>query len=267
MAFSLFAVLEWTGNKANQAKNSVANQASKQNSAYYEQSNSPNGWALWDWALSSEGDTVAQWVMAFFAIVAAALLWRTLTQTNKTNIAAIRAANAAADANEIMRDEQRPWLQFEIEEFSLRYATSNNGDVHPFFLPEVRVRNHGRSPALGVTMDMKILIADKWSISDIDDLINDRNEKNAITSANVVFPGDTFLMENTGSRTTDFGLKVDGSNLPAKSASILAVLFYFQDSQIHYTAKFYHCRADGLLPRPTVGHFKPHHVNLFDRYT
>lgn len=68
---------------------------------------------FWDGLIGTfvtPGDTLAQWIMAILTIVAVALLFQTLRQTNKTNEAAISAANAASEANAIMRNEQIPWV-------------------------------------------------------------------------------------------------------------------------------------------------------------
>lgn len=61
-------------------------------------------------AFISPSDTLAQWIMATFTIAATIVLVFTLRSANKTNKAAIKASEAALEANRIMRNEQRPWL-------------------------------------------------------------------------------------------------------------------------------------------------------------
>ena len=57
-------------------------------------------------------DTLAQWLMTILSAVGVLMLWRTLELTRRANEAAVEAATAALQANEIMRSEQRPWVTF-----------------------------------------------------------------------------------------------------------------------------------------------------------
>ena len=103
-------------------------------------------WWHWNGGLVSSSDTLAQWIMTLFTILGAGLLYGTLRSANETNKAAIVAAKAASDANEIMREEQRPWLVFSgpFDPY-MRLAR-----IHRGFPPEalkVVVVNKGRRPA------------------------------------------------------------------------------------------------------------------------
>jgi hypothetical protein len=119
--------------------------------ADYEGNNSPDG-SLWHWdgKLISSGDTLAQWIMALLTIAAVILLWRTLSSANKTNIAAIKAANAATEANQIMRDEQRSWLDFTIrmKDFAITGGNKCSGSA------SMVIKNIGKSPAHNVTVEI-----------------------------------------------------------------------------------------------------------------
>lgn len=114
-------------------------------------------WGPWFGLCFGIYDTIAQWLMMAFTVVATALLFGTLIQANRTNRYAIQAANAANEANAIMRNEQRPWVTFirEIEceaidighalHLSWNYELSNKGktpayDVHVDWHPVKR--NH-----------------------------------------------------------------------------------------------------------------------------
>jgi hypothetical protein len=70
-------------------------------------------WGPWFGLCFGLYDSIAQWMIMVFAIVAAVLLYGTLIQANKTNLAAIKAATAASETNQILRDEQRPWVALE----------------------------------------------------------------------------------------------------------------------------------------------------------
>jgi len=100
----------------------------------------------------SPSDTLAQWVMAILTLVAAVLLFQTLRQTNKTNEAAVRAADAALEANEIMRTESRPWLDIGVVPAgALVYMPDSNTIAFPC---RIIVKNMGKSPAFNVAIDI-----------------------------------------------------------------------------------------------------------------
>ncbi len=103
IALNLFLWLDYRANNI-----ITANAEAEQNAE-----NSQIG-AFWDGLIGtfvSPSDTLAQWVMAFFTICATIVLIFTLRSANKTNSAAVKASNAALEANQIMRDEQRPWIK------------------------------------------------------------------------------------------------------------------------------------------------------------
>lgn len=177
------------------------------------------------------------------------------------------AVVAAQEANAIMRQEQRPWLQFEFKDFGLRYGTGSDGKIYLLFQPQLAVHNHGKRPAFWVTLDMRILISDSYSIKEIDVLINERATENSMTFAEVVFPERDVVLDKVGTGMSKLGFNISGEDLPAKRASILAMLFYSQDGEMHYTAKFYTCNSLDMLPRPRTERFKPMHMSAFDRYT
>jgi hypothetical protein len=70
-------------------------------------------WGPWFGLCFGLYDSIAQWMIMVFTIVAAVLLYGTLIQANKTNLAAIKAATTASETNQILRDEQRPWVALE----------------------------------------------------------------------------------------------------------------------------------------------------------
>ncbi|MEP3783223.1 hypothetical protein [Ascidiaceihabitans sp.] len=95
---------------------------------------------LWDGMFGtfvSRSDTLAQWIMAFVTIAATILLLLTLRSANETNIAALRAANAALEANQIMQDQSAGYLIIEKVEIQTRanevfaYATVKNIGQRP----------------------------------------------------------------------------------------------------------------------------------------
>lgn len=107
-------------------------------------------WGPWFGLCFGLFDSVAQWLMMAFAIVAAGLLYGTLMQANKTNIAAVNASEAAMEANRIMRSEQRPWL-----DLINPVATISIDRDWIVFEIHARVINVGKSPATEVLAHVK----------------------------------------------------------------------------------------------------------------
>lgn len=214
----------------------------------------------------SPNDSLAQWIMASFTICATIVLILTLRSANKTNLAAIKASEAAQEANQIMRDEQRPWLQFEVEDFGLKHAHSGDGKAHPFFVPKINVTNHGKRPAFWVTLDIRVMISDSFSISAIDTLLEERRQQNSITFSEVVFPGGHLLLEKMGTKIYEPGIDLTGGGIVQNTFSLLVVLLYSEGEETRYTAKFYNGRATELLPNANAKKFTPAHLSAFDRY-
>jgi hypothetical protein len=90
-------------------------------------------------------DTLAQWIMMAFTVIAAGLLYGTLKVANDTSRSAVVAAEAATEANALIRSEQRPWLTIEEFKFSPpKTIMSKTGHVHV----SLKFTNVGKSPAI-----------------------------------------------------------------------------------------------------------------------
>lgn len=135
-------------------------------------------------------DTIAQWVMAIFTIVAAYLLYRTLRTANETNEAAIRAANAATDANKIMLAEQRPWLEVKVWPRCDVSCFDKQSRIDFSYT----ITHKGGRPALNVLVDKSIgfgpdFLSLPWDRQD-DFIQGAISGKYSRTSEIVLFPGD-----------------------------------------------------------------------------
>lgn len=113
--------------------------------APHEGQREPEWWYWARWFFKAE-DTVAQWFMAIFTVVATVILLFTLNAANQTNRAAIGAAQAAQDANELIRNEQRPWLKVSLAPMSGFKIIE--GDLRA--IVDLKAENIGKSPAVDV---------------------------------------------------------------------------------------------------------------------
>ena len=118
-------------------------------------------WWRWSGELVSSGDTLANWILALFTGIGIFFLWRTLVQTNKTNDAAVRAANAAAEANRILRDEQRPWVTLEWE-VQCEARDLGKGLTLAW---NYNFRNKGKAPAHNIILDWAAV--KRWHIQNL----------------------------------------------------------------------------------------------------
>ncbi len=232
------------GHLASDLANCIGENGCEGFAAKYDGAQMPDWW-WWRWTgeLVTSGDTLANWVIAILTIVAVVLLWQTLVQTNKTNEAAIAAATEAKAANDIMRDEQRPWLEFEIVDWGKpRFQEDGSRIIGIFFQPSVSVRNRGASPALNVAFGVKVFEGGGIRDDGLFEAIADQQQSSDLPHSLVVFPGDE----------SDLGKRLLGSGIfPAPGRSdndhsinswwFLAVLSYQYGGRSYFTGKMYSC--------------------------
>lgn len=149
-------------------------------------------WSRWTGDYVSSSDTLAQWIMALFTIVATVVLLFTLRSANKTNLAAVKAASAAIDANKIMREiadsQLRAYVQFDRAEV----VGENWIGGDPCVLA-MSFKNTGQTPALNVKVSYFYLEA-AW------DQINEMLEADPIWDPQIMRGGrSTFYCGIIGS--------------------------------------------------------------------
>jgi hypothetical protein len=202
-----------------------------------------SGGFLWNWTgpLVSSADTLAQWIMAILTIFAVVLLWQTLVQTNKTNQSAIAAAHAATEANFLLRQDQRPWLSFEVVDF----GEFQVGTGAALSCPEVRITNLGKSPALRVHFKLSVIEAGNF-----DDQIETTrivkeyaNNNNSFNAGVVIFPGAEYVWSNT---LAGGPFKRTQEGVPSREISVnqwwlTCVLFYEFAGEKFHTRQVFSC--------------------------
>lgn len=142
IALNLFLWLDYRANKVA----SVDSSASK---------NSQLG-NHWDGLIGTfvrPNDTLAQWFMVLFTIIATVVLVLTLRSANKTNVAAIKASNAALEANDIMLQEQRPWVTLTRD---VNCEFSDDDGYGGALAWNYNFINKGKTPAYNVKVDIKL---------------------------------------------------------------------------------------------------------------
>ena len=106
------------------------------------------------WGLFTADDTIAQWFMALFTIAATGvslkavfLVRDTLELNREATAAALKAAEHSAEANAIMSQQQRPWLELR---FKGRTPPIQIDDVTVTASYEVNAVNVGTAPAINI---------------------------------------------------------------------------------------------------------------------
>lgn len=137
----------------------------------------------------SPSDTLAQWIMAAFTIAATVVLVFTLRSANKTNAAAIDAAQAAIDANKILRNEQRPWVTIDRD---IRCEFSDHNATHCRFAWNFNFINKGKTPAYNISRNIKIIKAENISEiwSELDEFVGHCVGKHGVNVVPILFPGE-----------------------------------------------------------------------------
>lgn len=148
-------------------------------------------WGPWFGLCFGLYDSIAQWLMMAFTIVAAALLYGTLIQANRTNLAALNASNAALEANDIMRQEQRPWV-------TLIYDMQCNFFDRGGFQGEIswnyNFQNKGKSPAYDIQTTTKFIKGNGFIETlmglNIDEFIDGCVRKSGRGGTPIIFPSE-----------------------------------------------------------------------------
>lgn len=83
------------------------------------------------------------------SVIGLAVLVISLRQTGKALKDGRKTADAAREANKIMRDEQRPWIDFSLPKFG-RFQQQQGTNIVSFSDFPISVENFGGSPALNV---------------------------------------------------------------------------------------------------------------------
>ncbi len=126
--------------------------------------------------------------------------WQTLRQTNKTNVAAIKAADAATTSNKLMAQGQRPWLSIQNDRNAhFSKVVREDGSVYVRYLLRYKIKNHGNSPATAVNVSHKAVFGsilqanvefDGW----VDKLYNSSTHE----TYSVIFPSDPVVYKPIG---------------------------------------------------------------------
>lgn len=182
------------------------------------------------------GDGWAQWLMAVLAFTgvcisgwAVWLLRGTLKATvsaikegEKATAAALRAADEATLANQIMRDEQRPWLRIDENPKGIEGMDGIQGEDGLKVLirrengklkvsAQLTVEHFGRDPATKVNVIFQILDNFKGGLTE-DPFFTEVNTGRGNVEAQSLFAGDTFTktVETECPITTDSFHFMDG---------------------------------------------------------
>ena len=140
-----------------------------------------NIWWHWDGGLVSSRDTLAQWIMMAFTVVAAGLLLGTLSMTRKL----------ACDTREIGDMQNRPWLKCRLEFPSGLLAAQGS---LPFGM-RLDITNIGKSPATDVLADVFLF----QSLGHDDEALIEGLRRDLVAKietgherAGAILPGETF---------------------------------------------------------------------------
>lgn len=210
----------------------------------YKDSNEPQWW-YWVRRLIETEDTLAQWIMAFFTIAATGVLILTLRSANKTNLAAVKASNAALDANKIMRAEQRPWIDFDIIPNRRFEVTPGQDGQIIKITPIVKIKNFGKSPAQNVSIQFFPISSRYFYYDWITEAAEAQVQKKSYTRY-VIFPSadDTWLeVPNRWGTHSKIDFREDVTRMSNDSAvrmvHIIAVCTYSFGGEWFYTAKLF----------------------------
>jgi hypothetical protein len=117
----------------------------------------PSG--VWEFYTNPD-DSIAQWLMAAFSVLATLASLYAIRLLNKTLIETRNTAKAATDATEIASrqfiSEHRPWLKFSSDPtIRIETTTDDDGRISEYMRIECKMLNIGNSPATSVICETK----------------------------------------------------------------------------------------------------------------
>jgi len=139
--------------------NESSNRPSQQETSQSVQDNKGDGhnWVSWPERFAYTEDSLAQWLMALFAVVAALISLIGVKWVRDTLIESRKTADQARIANEQARDlfvsENRPWLKV----LSATPSSLHLGEGPENFYLDIQIKNLGASPALNVEAHIKVV--------------------------------------------------------------------------------------------------------------
>ncbi len=155
MLFLAWAVPEFR-RPAQQNATEVTLQETSGGSANDSQREEPQ-WRGWIRFLFKGEDTVAQWIMAFFAAAATVISYRAIVLVDRTLRANTAAVEQARIANQTAKDavvlQTRAWLKIHVE--ITHNWRKEDGRLYANY--QVRTENVGASPATNVRINCKVL--------------------------------------------------------------------------------------------------------------
>ena len=181
-----------------------------------------------------------QWIMAFFTIAVVLLVWRTLIATQDMARdardfgsaqvkASVDAVRAASEANQVLRDEQRPWLKIGYECSPILFDKEIGVRVH------FSARNFGARPAQGLRWGNNHMILAEYEPAK--QFIADNAKAVASAGTMMSISGAVFPTETVRGRSLDTMIDLD----PRAGALGLIIVVLYDDtitSERHMTMNY-----------------------------
>ncbi|MDF3420191.1 hypothetical protein HKX23_17720 [Sulfitobacter sp. KE29] len=145
---------------------------------------------------------LTDWLTLVVSTLGTIVLVLTLLATNRTSVAALKAAREASAANKLIQDEQRPWVSLDREaqcEFSDRKGISGQ------LCWNYNLQNKGKSPAYDITTYLQIGKRDRLLgiLTGFDDFVESCLIKRRSPDFPILFPGEDTNLLRYHSRMID----------------------------------------------------------------
>ncbi|MFD0916850.1 hypothetical protein ACFQ14_10570 [Pseudahrensia aquimaris] len=138
---------------------------------------------------------ISAWAVTGLTLIGVIYLAKTLRATRETLSQAAKASNAANRTNDIMRDEQRPWLVIESKLHGFLQATEVNVldyDLKVEWGMRVDVANKGKSGAFHYSIHTKIMCLDNWfnARTHVSEFVENCGSGRRVRKTGIVFPNE-----------------------------------------------------------------------------
>lgn len=214
---------------------------------------------------AAEKDLKAQQHMSLWAFGMAIISLATLTVTASGVVYVYFTLMETSAGVLVMRQEQRPWLHFDIPKARVVPTKANGGIIGSAFLPAINITNHGKAPAFGVAFEVKGIVCSHFDEAEVARFFEELRVNKPVTMK-TVFPGQTVPYGKTAAGF-NFGPRFDHGK-PRQTVWLIAMLTYLSEGKMVYSAKVYMTNTDDLVEAGRKGRgFRATYMRTNDVYT
>lgn len=173
------------------------------------------------------------------------------------NLSETRATTKAAQrSNELLAMEQRPWLDFNVENFGKCQIQTQNGiPVGFLFFPKIKLINQGKGVAQSYDIRTAVHLGKSFSETGIVEGLREKATRH-LNNSTPIFPDHSITRQNVGAPCQVNILPGKNDNADENWWLTILVVYRSANGTVHHTAKFF---SAGFSQLPQSDHERDNH--------